>query len=98
MNVTTNLPAAIEEHDPRTPCHGRRWFRVGGWELEWQPSRPFTLWAIPEHLKTWVRTSGGVYYGEDRTQKMGWDYPAPPAYVRNAALTVMREIHQNGGE
>jgi hypothetical protein len=92
MSRISNLPASIVEHDPRTPSHGRKWFRVGGWELEWSPDRPHTLWAIPEHLKTWVRTSSGVYYGEDSTPPMAWDYPIPPKYVRQAALRIMREL------
>jgi len=93
MNTTT-----ITEHDPVTPSHGRRWYRVGGWELEWSPDRPSILWAIPQHLKTFVRTSGGIYYGEDYDQKMGWDFPVPPAYVRTAALSIMRGLNNTTTE
>jgi hypothetical protein len=96
MNNT--LPASIVEHEPPANNNNKRCWSVGLWELEWQPSRPFVIWAIAERHKSFVRASGGIYYGEDRTQKMGWDLPVPPAYVRNAALAVMRQIHQDGGK
>jgi hypothetical protein len=74
----------------------RRRYRVGGWDLEYNPDRPFTLWAIPEHLKEFRQASGGIYYGEEFDQKMGWDFPVPPKYVRTAALQIMRGLHQDG--
>jgi hypothetical protein len=86
---------ASTEHAPTTSVDLRR-YRVGGWVLEWSPDRPFILWAIPEHLKTWVRTSGGIYYGEESEQKMGWDFPVPPKYVRTAALSIIRELAKEG--
>lgn len=65
--------------------------RVGGWVLEWEPYRPNTVWAIPEHLKTFKRADSGILYGtswvdEVPSYHMGWDWPdSTPAYVRQVA-------------
>lgn len=61
--------------------------RVGGWVLEWEPYRPNTVWAIPQHLKTFKRASSGTYYGQATSTRaaIGWDLPLPPAYVRQVA-------------
>lgn len=73
--------------------------RVGGWVLEWEPYRPNSVWAIPEHLKTGLgRASNGIYYGEDSTQQMGWDHPVPPAYVRKAAPAFIIQCQQQHTE
>ena len=68
----------------------KRTRRVGGWVLEWEPHRPHSVWAIPEHLQTFKPCSSGILYGttwvEGRpSYSMGWDQPMPPAYVRKAA-------------
>lgn len=73
----------------------RRRYRVGNWSLEYSSDKPHTIWADPENLKTRIVSSGGIYYGEDYAQKMGWDLPVPPAYVRTAALQIMRGLHNN---
>ena len=83
---------ASTEHAPATSVDRRR-YRVGGWELEWSPEHPRTVWAIPEHLKEFRQCSGGIYYGEDSTPPMGWDLPTPPKYVRTAALSIMRGLN-----
>jgi hypothetical protein len=88
---------ASTEHTPPTSVDRRR-YRVGNWELEWSPDHPRTVWAIPEHLEPWVNSSSGIYYGEDSTPPMAWDLPIPPKYVRTAALSIMRGLHQDGGK
>jgi hypothetical protein len=79
--MSTGTPTTLTKYDPTL----KQTRRVGGWLLEWHPSRPGLVWAIPEYLKTWKRSSSGVYYGEDSSPRMGWDLPIPPAYVRQVA-------------
>jgi hypothetical protein len=74
----------------------RRRYRVGKWTLEHSTRHPLSIWAIPEYLTNMGRASNGIYYGEDMTQKMGWDLPIPPKYVRQAALSIMRELAKEG--
>jgi hypothetical protein len=88
---------ASTEHTP-TPSVQRRRYRVGGWDLEYNPEHPSTLWAIPEHLKEFRQASGGIYYGEDSTPPMGWDLPIPPKYVRTAAVLIMRGLAKEGDQ
>lgn len=58
--------------------------RVGNWILEWDSSRPATVWAIPEYLKTIKRSDSGILYDNGA---MAWNWPeSTPLYVRNAAL------------
>ena len=80
-----------------SPSIERRRYRVGKWTLEHSTRHPFSIWAIPEYLTNTGRASNGVYYGEDMAQKMGWDLPVPPAYVRTAALQIMRGLNNEGG-
>ena len=88
---------ASTEHAPTTSVDLRR-YRVGGWALEWSPNHPRTVWAIPEGLKEFRQSSSGIYYGEDSTPPMAWDLPTPPKYVRTAALSIMRGLHQDEGK
>ena len=81
-----------------TPTVESRRYAVKGWVLEYSSDKPYTIWAVPEGLKTFRQASGGIYYGEDMAQKMGWDLPVPPAYVRTAALSIMRGLHQDKGK
>ena len=63
--------------------------RVGNWILEWESTRPNTVWAIPEYLTSTVTGGNGIMY-DDGT--MAWDNPYKvPAYVRNAAPQFMRK-------
>lgn len=73
--------------------------RVGGWVLEWEPYRPNTVWAIPQHLKTFKPCSSGIMYGTTWVEgvpsyPMGWDQPMPPAYVRKAAPAFIIQCQQ----
>lgn len=88
---------ASTEHTP-TPSVQRRRYRVGKWTLEHSTRHPHSIWAIPEGLKEFRQASSGIYYGEDSEQKIGWDLPSPPKYVRQAALSIMRGLHQDGGD
>jgi hypothetical protein len=88
---------ASTEHTP-TPSVQRRRYRVGNWVLEHSTRHPLTVWAIPEGLKEFRQASSGIYYGEDSTQPMGWDLPIPPKYVRQAALSIMRELAKEGDQ
>lgn len=92
--MSTGTPTTLTKYDPTLKVSKR----VGGWLLEWEPHRPATVWAIPEYLKTWKRSSSGIYYGEDSNPRMGWDLPIPPAYVRTAALSFIQQIntHERG--
>jgi hypothetical protein len=93
MNTST-----ITELDSVARISGKRRYRVGGWELEYTPDRPRTLWAIPEGLKEFRQCSSCIYYGEDFTPPMAWDLPIPPKYVRVAALKIMRELAKEGDQ
>ena len=88
--MTPGTPTTLTQYDPTL----KQTRRVGGWLLEWHPSRPGLVWAIPEYLKTWKRSSSGVYYGEDSSPRMGWDLPIPPAYVRQVAPAFLIQCQQ----
>lgn len=93
--MTTGTPTTLTKYDPTL----KQTRRVGGWLLEWHPSRSGLVWAIPEYLKTWKRSSSGVYYGENSNPRMGWDLPIPPAYVRQVAPAFLIQCQQqNEGE
>jgi hypothetical protein len=63
--------------------------RVGNWVLQWEPTRPKTVWAVPEYLVSAVCGCSGIMY-DDGT--MAWDNPYKvPAYVRNAAPQFVRK-------
>jgi hypothetical protein len=63
--------------------------RVGNWVLEWDSTRPSSVWAIPEYLKTIKYSDNGIMY-DDGT--MAWNFPERiPQSVRNAAPQFIRK-------
>lgn len=90
--ISANYVGHTVKYDPTL----KRTRRVGGWVLEWEPHRPNTVWAIPQHLKTFKRASSGTYYGQATSTRaaLGWDLPLPPAYVRKAAPAFIIQCQQ----
>jgi hypothetical protein len=68
--------------------------RVGNWILEWESTRPNTVWAIPEYLKLITYSDSGILYDSGT---MAWNYPERiPAYVRNAAPSFIVKCQNRG--
>jgi len=68
--------------------------RVGNWILEWESTRPNTVWAIPEHLKLITYSDSGILYDNGT---MAWNYPERiPAYVRNVAPSFITKCQNRG--
>jgi hypothetical protein len=66
--------------------------RVGGWLLEWHPSRPGLCWAIPEYLKTFRRCESGIMYDDGR---IAWDtHYGVPQYVKSKVSAFIIECQQ----
>ncbi len=66
--------------------------RVGGWQLQWHPSRPELCWAIPEYLKTFRRCESGIMYDDGR---IAWDTEwGVPQYVKSKVSAFIIECQQ----
>jgi hypothetical protein len=75
-------------HDPDLMARKR----VGGWLLEWHPSRPGLCWAIPEYLKTFRQCESGVMYDDGR---IAWDtHWGVPQYVKSKVSAFIIECQQ----
>jgi hypothetical protein len=66
--------------------------RIGGWQLQWHPSRPSLCWAIPEYLKTFRRCESAVMYDDGR---LGWDTQyGVPQYVKSKVAAFIIDCQQ----
>ena len=95
MNYMSPQRASSEPYDQPAPLESiERRYRVGKWELLHTTKNPRTIYAIP-HLSRPRQLSLGLYYGEGVTPPMAWDCIIPPAYVRTAALNIIRGLNNN---